>query len=156
MDQQEFKAQVEKLKTQQDLNRGILFGVVGALVAAATWGAITYLTGHQYGFAAILVGLLVGFAVRFGGKGVEPKFGYIGGGLAILGCLLGNYFGAVAYTSNTVGIGFWDVLAEIGISGIIPAIQEIFSMMDLIFFAIAAYAGYKYSWSNEDELYLNS
>lgn len=41
-------------------------GLLASVVSAAVWYGVTKATGYQFGLIAIAVGLLVGFAVRFG------------------------------------------------------------------------------------------
>jgi phosphate/sulfate permease len=45
-------------------------GVVAAMVAGALWLLVTELTGYEIGLIAIVVGFLVGAAVRIGGRAV--------------------------------------------------------------------------------------
>lgn len=45
-------------------------GVAAAVVAGLVWLGVTELTGYELGLIAIVVGLLVGGAVRMGGRGV--------------------------------------------------------------------------------------
>lgn len=40
------------------------------LVSALLWAAITVATGHQIGYMALTAGFIVGFAVRFAGRGM--------------------------------------------------------------------------------------
>jgi hypothetical protein len=49
--------------------RAFCFGAVGALVAASLWATTSILTGYELGIIAILVGLIVGYAVRLGARG---------------------------------------------------------------------------------------
>lgn len=49
--------------------RAFCFGAVGALVAASLWATTSILTGYELGIIAILVGLIVGYAVRVGARG---------------------------------------------------------------------------------------
>jgi len=51
------------------LLKATLFGIGGALVGAGLFYAIVALTGYQLGLVSIVVGLLVGFAVRRGSGG---------------------------------------------------------------------------------------
>jgi hypothetical protein len=48
--------------------RALAFGAVAAALGAGIWFAITALTGYQLGLVAILVGFMVGWAVKRGGE----------------------------------------------------------------------------------------
>ncbi len=51
------------------LGRAILFGVLATVACSVGWYVIRKLTGYEFGILAIGVGLLVGGAVRAGGRG---------------------------------------------------------------------------------------
>ena len=99
----------------------------------------------QIGFMAIGVGFLVGWAVRRFGHGQEAVYGVIGGALALLGCALGNLLSASAFLASAQGRSFGEVLMKVAAA---PALAErlmeiSFNAMDLLFYAIAVYEGFK-------------
>jgi hypothetical protein len=123
----------------------VVAGLIASLIGAAVWAGITFSTGYQIGLVAIGVGFLCGFAVRLAGQGSEPIFGVIGAGFALLGCVLGNFLSAVAYAAKEMQIGFWDLLTQVDLGGVGQVIVGTFQPMDLLFYAIAIYEGYKFS-----------
>jgi hypothetical protein len=50
------------------LLRAVAFGTVAAAVGAGIWFAVSSLTGYEFGLIAILVGFMVGTAVRIGSR----------------------------------------------------------------------------------------
>ena len=114
-------------------------------MGAGVWALVTILTGYQIGFMAIGVGFLVGLAVQFFGKGISKTFGVMGAALALIGCLLGNYFTVVHFVSEAEGLGFFDTLSQINPAAIPELMMVTFSPMDLIFYGIAVYEGFKLS-----------
>jgi len=124
---------------------GTVVGLLAALVGAGIWAAVTALTQYQIGFMAVGVGFLVGFAVRITGKGHEPIFGVVGAVLALLGCVVGNYLmGAWFFAANT-GVPYSQLLLP-NISFVVEVLTATFTPMDLLFYAIAAYCGFRYSF----------
>ena len=124
---------------------GAVAGLLAALVGAGIWAAITALTAYQVGFMAVGVGFLVGFAVRFAGKGHEPMFGVVGAVLAVLGCVVGNLLmGAWFFAANT-GASYSGILLNLDPSFAVEILRATFGVIDLLFYAIAAYCGYRYS-----------
>lgn len=103
------------------------------------------LTGYQIGWMAVGVGFLVGFAVRFGGRGWSKGYGFLGGALALLGCLLGNALTIVGYASKELDVGLFQVFNTIDVSLVPSLMAQTFDAMDLLFYGIATYMGYKYS-----------
>ena len=135
----------QKFEAEQSLGGGLLAGVVAALLGAGVWALVTVLTGYQIGFMAIGVGFLVGLAVQFFGKGISKAFGVMGAALALLGCLLGNYFTIVHFVGQAEGLGFFETLTRISPAAIPELMALTFSPMDLVFYGIAVYEGYKLS-----------
>ena len=123
----------------------IAAGFVAALIGAAIWAAVTVATEYQIGWMAVGVGFLVGIAVRAAGKGSGDRFAYAGAVLALLGCVLGNLFTVVALFARQTDVGFFAVLARLRPGSAVDMLSETFQPMDLLFYGIAVYGGFKAS-----------
>jgi hypothetical protein len=123
---------------------GILAGLAAAALAAIAWAAITAATNFQIGFMAIGVGFAVAFAVRFAGRGHDGRFAVASAVLTVLGCALGNFLTVVAGVAAHDHASYVDVFL-----GLVPHVAEVmsttFTFMDVVFYAIGAYFGYKYA-----------
>ncbi len=119
-------------------------GSFAALLGAAIWTAVSIETGYQITVLALGVGLLVGFAVRFSGKGVTLRFGFFAAGLTLFGCLLGKLFAEVAYVAAAYEVGFWEVATRLNGAMIAEIYRLSFSFSDPLFYAIAAYASFRF------------
>jgi hypothetical protein len=130
---------------EPNLAAAILGGLVAALVGALVWALITVTTKFQIGFMAVGVGFLVAWAVRTLGKGHDPIFGVIGGGFALLGCLLGNLLSACGFLAEQSSQPVLGVTLKVlgNPSFIASILQATFNGMDLLFYAIAVYEGFK-------------
>jgi hypothetical protein len=124
-------------------------GLVAAIAGAAIWAAITVATGYQIGFMAIGVGFLVGYAVRVAGKGRGQRFAIAGAVLALAGCVLGNLLTVVGAVAETENLPFFSVLSKLTPSASIELLKLSFQPMDLLFYAIAVYEGFKVSRASE-------
>jgi hypothetical protein len=93
---------------------------------------------------AIGVGFLVGAAIRFFGRGKTLIFGISGAVLALIGCLLGNLIFYSGIIAREEGYAFLEIFMFLLMTPL--AAVEIFAMafsaMDLLFYALAAYAGF--------------
>jgi len=149
---------IEKIRLEQNLPIGIAAGIIACLVSAGLWALITVLTKYQIGYMAIGVGFLVGFAIRFAGKGIDKIFGIVGALLALVGCALGNFFSVVSFTADEMGSTFGEVLGLIDLQSIPSILFETGSPMDLLFYGIAVYVGYKFSFRQvtEEEIVKNA
>jgi hypothetical protein len=139
------KAKPASVRVESNLALGILAGFVAAIVGAAIWAAITAVTSYQIGFMAIGVGFLVGFAVHQVGKGSTPPFGVAGAVLALLGCVAGNVLTAGWFFAANTGVPYGSFLMGLDPGFMIEMLRATFSAMDLVFYAIAAYCGYRFA-----------
>ena len=145
---------MNSLEDNQNLSMGILGGFLAALAGASIWAIITAVTEYQIGFMAIGVGFLVGYAVRYLGQGVDQVYGIIGGGLSLVGCLLGNVLTACIFYAEAEAVPFMDVVGSLDFSIALEILVESFAPMDILFYGIAVYYGYKWSFRQltEEEL----
>lgn len=141
----------ERLRLDQSLPKAIIFGAAASLIGALLWAVITVVTEFQIGFMALAIGALVGIAVRQFGKGVDNIFGIWGAGLALIGCVLGNFFSIVGVVSHELNIGYFEVLNSLGFNVILELMVETFSFMDIVFYGIALYEGYRFSFRKLSE-----
>ena len=116
-----------------------------SIIGAALWAFITVLTGYQIGYMAIAIGFLVGYAVKFTGKGNHIALGIIGASFSLLGCILGNYLSIIGFTAKELHVGFFDAMTMFNPGIILDAMKENFQVMDLVFYGIAVYEGFKFS-----------
>ena len=138
--------QFEQLRLEQNLPFGILAGFIAAIMGAILWGIITVATEYQIGYMALAVGAGVGFAIRFAGKGIDQIFGYWGAGIALFGVLLGNLLSIIGFIANAEGLGYIETLVLIDYNYIPELMMETFSGIDLFFYGIAAYEGFKFAF----------
>jgi len=137
---------LNKLRSHQDFNYAMVGGLVAALVSAVLWAVITVAAKYQIGYMALGVGLLVGFAVRFFGAGVDKKFGFLGAALSLLGCLLGNLFSQIGFAAIEQSQGYFEIISILTPGLIISVLAESFNPMDLLFYGLAIYEGYRFAF----------
>jgi len=92
---------------------------------------------------ALGVGALVGFALRIGNGG--KLYGILGAFLALFGCILGNYFSLIAFASAEQQVPFFTMMNNADPTKVISAMWEDFISMSIVFYALAAYEGYRFS-----------
>lgn len=120
-------------------------GLAAAVAGAVIWAAVTAITEYQIGFMAVGVGFLVGLAVRRFGNGSSSIFGMVGATLALLGCALGNLLTMAWFVAAQESVPYADVLTGLNGRFALELMQAGFAPMDLLFYAIAAYCGYRYA-----------
>ena len=146
IDQTKFQMMMQELQADQNLSFGIVGGIVGAAIGATIWAIITAVTNFQIGWMAVGVGILVGYAVRISGKGLDKTFGVVGAVLSILGCVVGNLLTACIIISTHQHIPVLQLLSRLNPEIVIEIMKATFNPMDLLFYAIAVYEGYRFSF----------
>ena len=137
---------VGKILSEQNFNRAIPAGIGAALLGAAAWAIVTVATEMQLGLMAIAVGYVVGRAIRAVGHGVEERFGYLGAACALMGCVVGDVLSDIAFYAKIRHIGFGQALGDLDIAMLIKLVSTFARPMDLLFYGIAVYEGYKFSF----------
>ncbi|WP_240927738.1 hypothetical protein [Cellulophaga sp. Z1A5H] len=95
---------------------------------------------------AIGIGAMVGLVTGYFGKGIDLIFGLLGGGIALLSCILGNFFSIIGAIATYEKLGYLETLFLFDYAQAIPIMSETFSPMDILFYAIATFEGYKYAF----------
>lgn len=134
-----------RLPPDSNFPLAVVVGAVAAVAGAGLWALVTVVTGYQLGLMAIAVGVLVGLAIRHTGRGSSVAFSLVGAGFALAGCVLGNVLTIVGFVSQQGAQPFFSVLSRLEVSVVPSMLVETFNPMDLLFYAIAVYEGYKLS-----------
>lgn len=139
---------MQQVKEEQNLPFGLIAGIVAAGVAAIVWAVITVLIDRQIGWMAIGVGFLVGVAVRQFGRGTDSVFGIGGAALSLLGCLAGNLLAVAIIVSEQGAVSLVAVLLVFltAPESIVEVLQATFDPIDLLFYGLALYEGYRFSF----------
>jgi hypothetical protein len=120
-------------------------GLAAMLAGAILWAAVTVITHSELGLMAIAVGFMVGFAIQKFRKQPDPVFGIWGAILALAGCVLGNALSFVVFVAQQTNTPLVDAFLRVSIPGLVSVMAQNFGAMDLLFYGIAIYEGYKFS-----------
>lgn len=142
----QLRTYLQQVRDNQNLPLAIIGGLAASVLGAVIWAMITIWTSYQIGWMAIGVGFLVGYAVRIMGKGIDKMFGIVGATLALLGCLGGNLLMICILVSRQEGMALLDVLSRLSLPSVVQLMRLTFQPMDLLFYGIALYTGYKVSF----------
>ncbi|WP_405647488.1 hypothetical protein [Streptomyces sp. NBC_00019] len=120
---------------------GVVTAVVVALVTAGVYGFILKATEREIGYAAIGVGLAIGFAAGKVG-GANPVLPIVSGALSLVAVCLGQLFGvALIMDATEASVTLTGVLTEY--SDLVVTIwKESFDAMSFLFLAIGAFAAF--------------
>ena len=131
----------EQKGLNQNLGVGILAGGMAVVLSAAICTAITLITEYQLGYLGIGVGLLVGAAVRFFGRGADRIFGIAAVVLSLTGGVLGNFLIASNLFSGYVDTAWLETIEFLILSPkwLIRLLVNTFDITDIIFYVMAAF-----------------
>src|SRR5262245_20403841 len=124
---------LDSLRAKQNFMLAVPAGLGAAIAGAVVWALFVYFTQLKLGLVVIVVGLIVGYAVREVGKGVDQKFGVLGAGCAAFGWALGTVLCDVAFVAKNVGRPFFDVLTSLGVGNTVSVALNATDAMDLVF-----------------------
>lgn len=137
---------IAELRSKQSLSLGVITGLLAAVVGAMLWAAITVLTNAQIGWMAVGVAALVGVVVRTLGRGLDRSFGWLGAGLSLFSCILGNYLASCVFIAREVGLPVTSVLTQINPAAIPSLMIATFHPLDVLFYGLAIWMGYRLSF----------
>ena len=124
----------EEMLAEENLPKGVLYAVIACIVGAAAWGLISVSTGYQIGYMAIGIG-----------------FGIIGATLALLSCVLGDFFSIIGYIAKDYDMSYTDVLFGADYAEIFSLMTENLASMTILFYGFAVYEGYKFSFRAQNQ-----
>lgn len=91
---------------QQNFPLAVIAGIFGAVVGAVIWTTATVISNYKTGVVAILIGIMVGMAIRGAGKGTDQKFAILGALCSLLGGAMGDILSDVALYSKLKHLDF--------------------------------------------------
>lgn len=148
---QQMQMAMDSLRSEQNIVAGALAGLAAALLGAGIWAVVTIVTEYQIGWLAVGIGVLVGFSVRFAGKGIDQTFGIAGAVLSLVGCVVGNVLTMTYFISVSEGMSFMDILVQLDFAITYELLASTFEIIDVLFYGMAVYFGYKYSFRQVSE-----
>lgn len=101
-----------RIVRQQSERAAITAGLIVIIVFSVIWVMVTDLFGTVYPWATVILGYLIGHAVRRAGKGVEWWFALIGATLTSIGAVIANIVLAASISADQAGGSTLGVLQD--------------------------------------------
>jgi hypothetical protein len=137
------KLDIQALLADQNFPLAAAAGITAGFVSALAWAALTVATDTIWGVMAVVVGAVVGYAVRTAGHGIENRFGVLAVVCALGGCLLGSFFSTEAYLAKYHHHEIVDYIMSRDPSQFASDYLRGFQGMDILFYVIAAAQAYR-------------
>lgn len=97
----------------QSMRNATTAALIAIIVFCALWVALTSISNRVFPWMTVLLGAMLGFAVRRAGRGVDWRFPSLAAALTLPGALLGNVVVAAAYTAETFDTGTLQILRAV-------------------------------------------
>ena len=127
----------EQLLSEQSFGAALIAGLVAAILSAGIYGVVKSLSeGFYYSILAAGLGVFVGVAMQFLGRGIDRKFALVAAGYALLTCLLGNMFAVVMNVARALAVSPFDVLLDTANAELCGWMTTDLHIADLMFWLI--------------------
>ena len=103
----------ERLVEFQSVRSAMVAGLITIIVFSVFWAALSLLLDRVFPWLTVLLGLLIGVAVRQAGKGVDWRFPLIAAVFTLVGSLLANVVVSASYTAESFGTGTVQILQAV-------------------------------------------
>lgn len=134
-----------EIRCEQNLMLGAVAGVIAGAVGALLWAVVTVATMFEIGWLAVGIGFMVGAAVRWAGRGTTQSFGVVGAAIALASVLAGKFLTILGLFAVAGGMSYLQAVTQFDYSITLTVMAGDFSPIDLLFYGIAIWEGYRIS-----------
>ena len=127
-----------RLVRAQSARNAVVAGLVVIIIFSVFWVTLSELTNRVFPWFTIVLGFLLGHSTRLAGRGIDWRFPLIAAGMAVAGSLAANIIVAASVTAELLGIGTLDVLRAVTSMTWPVFFDEVLSIADVFYAAIAA------------------
>ena len=127
-----------RLVRAQSVRNAIMAGLIGIVVFCLLWIATASLTGRVFAWMTVVLGYLLGLAIRHAGRGVDWRFPTLAAIFAIVGAVLSNVILAASTTAAEYGTGTLDILRAVTSMTWPVFFDEVWNIGDSFYAAISA------------------
>lgn len=103
----------ERLVLAQSMRNAVLAGLLAIVIFCVLWVTLSALVNKVFPWMTVLLGAMLGFAVRRAGRGVDWRFPFLAATLTLLGALIANIVIAASYTAETFDTGTLHILRAV-------------------------------------------
>lgn len=127
-----------RIVEQQSLRNALLAGLIVVIVFSVLWAMMSTLLNRIFPWMTIILGILVGLAIRRAGRGVDWRFPVMAAIIAVAGALAGNVIVSAAFTARALETSTLTVLRAATKMTWPVFFSEVLTAADVIFGLVAA------------------
>ncbi|ANO49873.1 hypothetical protein [Woeseia oceani] len=123
---------------QQNLRQGILVSLLMAGLAMALWVYVALVFDKYFPWVSMLQGILIGLAMRRGGRGVDWRFPLAAAVITAAAAAAGSFLVALFLTGREFGTGALELVNEISTHTVATFYTREFGIIGVIYMLFAA------------------
>ncbi len=126
-------ADAQLLVEAQSVRGAVVASLIVVIGFSILWAMLSVLIGRIFPWMTVIMGIIIGLAVRRAGLGLDWRFPVIAASFALLGSLGGNIVVAAAFTAPELGTDTLTVLSAVTVMTWPVFFDEVMTPADLIF-----------------------
>jgi hypothetical protein len=131
-------ADARLLLEAQSVRGAISASLIVVIAFSVLWAMLSVLIDRIFPWMTVIMGIIIGLAVRRAGHGLDWRFPLIAAVFALLGSLGGNIVVAAAFTAPELGTNTLTVLSAVTLMTWPVFFDEVMTPADLIFALVSA------------------
>ncbi len=128
----------QRLVDAQSLRNAIVAGLITIILFSIFWVSVTALWNKHFPWFTLILGIMLGYAVRLTGRGLDWRFPTIAAVLAMAGSLCSNIVVAASVTADRDGTSTLDILQSVTVLTWPIFFDEQLSVADAFYAVVAA------------------
>ncbi|NNC78236.1 MAG: hypothetical protein HKN77_09760 [Woeseiaceae bacterium] len=117
----------------QSMRNAVTSAVIVTILFAIVWAMLSTALARVFPWGSLLLGLVIGFAVRHAGRGFDWRFPTIAAVSTFVGAIVGNIVVGAAYAAQELGTGTFTVLRKVTIYTWPVFFDEVMTAADFVY-----------------------
>ena len=127
-----------RLVRAQSFRNAVVAGLIALIVFCVLWVSVSALTNRVFPWMTVVLGAMLGLAIRSAGRGVGWAFPVLAAVMALLGSIIGNIVLAASTTAESYGMGTVEILRSVTSMTWPVFFEEVWNVGDGFFAVVAA------------------
>ena len=127
-----------RLVRAQSFRNAVVASLIALIVFNIVWIALTGLMGRVFPWMTVVLGWLLGLAIRIAGRGVDWRFPVLAAGMTLVGAVISNVVLAASTTASEFGTGTLAILQAVTSMTWPVFFDEVWNIADSFFAVVAA------------------
>lgn len=128
----------ERLVRAQSLRNAVVASMITLIVFSLLWVSISALTNRVFPWMTVVLGGMLGLAIRRVGRGIDWRFPLLAAVMALAGSVVSNIVLAAATTAESYGMSTVDILQAVTSMTWPVFFEEVWNVADGFYAVVAA------------------